>query len=93
MPYSDFTLERVKKAFELTLSDQIDNFADTPDLQCSDKLTETLRENVPLALASNTEKSCSEMIITLKPTLQSPPLNIQPDHPQLRRILNRKLIK
>lgn len=63
MPYSDFTLERVKKAFDLTLSDKINHFVDTPDLECSDRLTETLQENVPLALASNTEKSRSEMII------------------------------
>ncbi|HAA31723.1 MAG TPA: hypothetical protein DCE56_33530 [Cyanobacteria bacterium UBA8553] len=63
MSYSDFTLDRVKKAFNLTLSDKVDLFADAPELDCSDILTETLRENVPLALASNTEKSRSEMII------------------------------
>ena len=63
MSYSDFTLDRVKKAFDLTLSDKVDLFADAPELDCSDILTETLRENVPLALASNTEKSRSEMII------------------------------
>jgi hypothetical protein len=63
MSYSDFTLDKVKKAFDLTLSDKIDNFADTPELPCSDLLTATLKENVSLALASNTEKSRSEMII------------------------------
>ena len=63
MSYSDFTLDRVKKAFDLTLLDKVDLFADAPELDCIDILTETLRENVPLALASNTEKSRSEMII------------------------------
>jgi len=63
MSYSDFTLDRVKKVFDLTLSDKIDNFADTPELPCSAILTETLKENVSLALASNTEKSRSGMII------------------------------
>lgn len=63
MSYSDFTLDRVKKAFNLTLSDKVDKFADAPELKCSQILTEILRDNVPLALASNTEKSRSEMII------------------------------
>lgn len=63
MSYSDFTLNRVTKVFDLTLSDKVELFADAPEVDCSDTLTETLRENVPLALASNTEKSRSEMII------------------------------
>lgn len=63
MSYDDFTLNRVTKAFDLTLSDKIELFADAAELECSDTLTENLRENVPLALASNTEKSRSEMII------------------------------
>lgn len=63
MSYSDFTLNRVTKAFDLTLSDKVELFADAPEVDCSNILTETLRENVPLALASNTEKSRSEMII------------------------------
>lgn len=63
MAYSDFTLDKIKKAFNLTLLDQVDIFVETPELSCSAILTEVLRENVPLALASNTEKSRSEMII------------------------------
>jgi hypothetical protein len=61
--YSDFTLDRVRKTFGLTISDQIDIFASVDEVECPPLLAEVLRENVPLALASNTEKSRSEMII------------------------------
>ncbi len=63
MAYSDFTLETVKKTFDLSISDKIDIFSSVPELELTPFLAETLRENVPLALASNTEKSRSEMII------------------------------
>lgn len=64
MSYSEFTLDKVRKAFDLTIIDKVDIFASIPEIECSALLTEVLRENVPLALASNTEKSRSEMIIT-----------------------------
>jgi len=63
MPYSEFTLARVKKQFDLTTSEDTDIFAAVPELECSEYLVETLRYNVPLALASNSEKARSEMII------------------------------
>lgn len=63
MSYSDFTLDRVRKSFGLTISDKVDIFASIPEVECPELLAEILRENVPLALASNTEKSRSEMII------------------------------
>ncbi len=63
MPYSEFTLARVKKQFDLTTSEDTDIFAAVPELDCSEYLAETLRYNVPLALASNSEKARSEMII------------------------------
>ncbi|OYE00683.1 hypothetical protein [Nostoc sp. 'Peltigera membranacea cyanobiont' 232] len=63
MSYSDFTLDRVRKTFGLTISDKTDIFASVHEVECPPLLTELLRENVPLALASNTEKSRSEMII------------------------------
>lgn len=63
MAYSDFTLERVEKAFGLTLSDNVNLFADIPELESSDWLKETLGYNVPIALGSNTEKARSELII------------------------------
>ncbi|MEG4502439.1 hypothetical protein QUA81_02195 [Microcoleus sp. F6_B4] len=64
MPYSDFSLEKVKRTFQLTTSETVDLFGDVPDLECSALLTEILRYNVPLALASNSEKARSEMIVS-----------------------------
>jgi hypothetical protein len=63
MSYSDFTLDKVRKTFNLTISDKIDIFADIPEIETPPLLAENLRDNVPLALASNTDKSRSEMII------------------------------
>ena len=63
MYYSDFSLSSVKKAFQLNLIEKADLFADCAELQPSLLLRETLKENLSLALASNTEKSRSEMLI------------------------------
>jgi len=63
MSYSDFSLSSVKKAFQLHLIEQIDLFMSTPDLNPSPFLTAILKDNLQIALASNTEKSRSEMII------------------------------
>lgn len=63
MSYTDFTLDGVLRTFDLTLSEKVGMFSAVPELECSDFLSEILRENLPLALASNTEKSRSEMII------------------------------
>ncbi len=64
MAYSDFSLTSVKKAFDLTISARSDIFSEVPTVEVSNYLKETLVYNVPFALASNTEKSRSEMIIT-----------------------------
>lgn len=64
MSYSQFSLAKVKKEFELTTFEYTDIFAAIPELEPSEYLAETLRYNVPLALASNSEKARSEMIIT-----------------------------
>ncbi|MBD2296209.1 hypothetical protein H6G06_22690 [Anabaena sphaerica FACHB-251] len=64
MSYSDFTLETVKKNLHLNIFARDNIFADVEPLLVSDYLQETLAYNVPFALASNTEKSRSEMIIT-----------------------------
>jgi hypothetical protein len=64
MAYSDFTLTSITKAFSLSIRDQVDMFSAVAEVQISPLLKETLQENVPLALASNTEKSRSEMIIS-----------------------------
>lgn len=63
MSSSDFTLDKVRKTFGLTISDKIYIFASVHEVECPPLLAEVLLENVPLALASNTEKSHSEMII------------------------------
>ena len=64
MPYSDFSLEKVKRIFQLTTSETVDLFGNVPDLECSALLTEILRYNVPLAVANNSEQARSEMIIS-----------------------------
>jgi hypothetical protein len=63
MSYSDFTLETVKKKLHLQIREQVGLFANAPDVQPSGLLCETLDYNLPLALAINTEKSRSELII------------------------------
>ncbi len=64
MSYSDFTLETVKKKLYLNISSRENIFSQVAPLPVSEYLQETLAYNVPFALASNTEKSRSEMIIT-----------------------------
>ena len=63
MSYSDFTLETVKKNLHLNISSRDNIFSEVAPLPVSEYLQETLAYNVPFALASNTEKSRSEMII------------------------------
>ncbi len=64
MSYRQFTLATVKKNFDLTTFEEAGIFANVPAVKCSDPLAETLQYNIPLALASNTEKARSEMIIS-----------------------------
>ncbi|MEG4288041.1 hypothetical protein Q5692_04520 [Microcoleus sp. C2C3] len=63
MAYSDFTLEKVQKNFDLTISEDLDIFANVPELEPSNLLTEFLADYAQLALKINTEKARSEMII------------------------------
>ena len=63
MSYSDFTLDKVQKAFDLTISENQDLFANIPQLEPSPLLREFLQDNAQLALKINTEKARSEMII------------------------------
>ncbi|NEP84150.1 MAG: hypothetical protein F6K39_42170 [Okeania sp. SIO3B3] len=63
MPYSDFTLPKIQQEFSLTINEQVDIFANIPEVKPSDFLKQTLQNNLPLALAINTEKARSEMII------------------------------
>lgn len=64
MSYSQFSLGIIKTTFGITISEKVGIFADIPEVSYSDFLEETLRYNVPLALAINSEKSRSEMIIS-----------------------------
>lgn len=63
MSYSEFTLSKVQKEFDLIIKEKIDFFAETTSVEPSNFLKETLKDNLALALAINTEKSRSEMII------------------------------
>lgn len=63
MSYSEFTLAKVKAIFDLTTNEKVDFFVDSPTLEPSLLLKEILAYNLPLALASNSEKARSEMII------------------------------
>jgi hypothetical protein len=52
MSYSDFTLAKVKKDFDLITVEKMDIYSNVTELECSTLLTEILRYNLPLALAS-----------------------------------------
>jgi len=65
MSYSQFTtLEMIEAAFDITIADKVGIFANLPESQYSDLLRQTLQENISLALAINTEKARSELIVT-----------------------------
>ncbi len=64
MSYSEFSLDKVVKTFNLKTSERINLFTDTIAVECSSFLIQTLQYNVSLALAINTEKARSELIIS-----------------------------
>ena len=53
----------MQKNFDLTISEDLDLFANVPDLEPSSLLSEFLADYAQLALKINTEKARSEMII------------------------------
>ncbi|KOR30565.1 hypothetical protein TI04_05130 [Achromatium sp. WMS2] len=63
MSYSQFTLAILEKTFQLKIVDKVAMFTKIPTVSISPWLTETLNYNVPLALANDTEKARSEMIV------------------------------
>jgi hypothetical protein len=63
MAYSDFDLRTARERFGLTLREDLDLFAATPEVEVSRELREFLRMWSPAAVAMNTEKARSEMII------------------------------
>ncbi|MEA5596656.1 hypothetical protein [Rivularia sp. UHCC 0363] len=63
MAYSDLTLTKFKNNFDIHIEEKADLFAEVEPLEASDKLKSDLKETTELALAINTEKARSEMII------------------------------
>lgn len=63
MAYSDFTLNSVRIAFDLTINEVVDLYIDVDAIAPSNLLQSTLKETIPLASAINTEKARSELII------------------------------
>ena len=67
MAYSDFILASVKKQFQLNFIEKSNLFQDAPELQSSPLLQEILQDNLPLALASNTDQKsnnwCSHQLL------------------------------
>lgn len=63
MPYSQFTLTRVKRDFNLTTVEDLRFFPDVAPIQPSDTLRNYLEESLPLA-AAGSEKARSELIIS-----------------------------
>jgi len=64
MPYSNFTLKKVKQEFDLKVIENRALFSQIEEIEVSDYLKTTLNYNVPLALAIGTEKARSELIIS-----------------------------
>ncbi len=63
MPYNRFTLSQAKERLQLQIDETVDLFPEVEEAKISSFLAQFLEENVPLALAVNTEKSKSEIII------------------------------
>lgn len=56
MAYSDFTLSKVKRDFNIHIDEEINLFANIEPIEISDILKSSLEETTELALAINTEK-------------------------------------
>jgi hypothetical protein len=63
MAFGDFDLKTVNERFGLTVDERSDLFSAIPPALLSARLRETLDQWAPAALAMNTEKARSEMII------------------------------
>ncbi|CAK0755549.1 conserved hypothetical protein [Gammaproteobacteria bacterium] len=64
MSYSQFTLSNIEEIFHIQLIEKITLFSNIIPLQIPNRLSDLLEYNLPLALANNTEKARSEMIIS-----------------------------
>lgn len=63
MAYSDFDLKKVRNDFGLQIDEQSDLFAEVLPVQPGPTLANTLAETAQLAIAINSEKARSELII------------------------------
>ena len=63
MAYSEFTLSRLRESFSLNLEEPPNLFAHCLPIAESDFLKISIQENLSLAIAINTEKARSELII------------------------------
>ncbi len=63
MAYSNFTLETVRKTFDLEKIESTDIFSSSEPVDPSVELTKELAKKVPLAVAIRTEKARSELIV------------------------------
>ncbi len=63
MAYSDFTLKKIKAELNIKLVEKNSVFVHIKAVEISRYLKDTLKRNVSLALAINTEKARSELII------------------------------
>jgi hypothetical protein len=63
MPYTDFSLDKLKSDFHLTIAQDQRLFAALAPVEIPAALASLLEDNVPLALAIDTEKARSEFII------------------------------
>ncbi len=64
MSYKDFTIKKVQDIFGIEIIEKPGIFSDINEKSISQHLTETLKENIPLATSINTEKARSELIIS-----------------------------
>lgn len=64
MSYSQFSIDTVETTLGITIVETVGLFADTPPVEYSDFLAQSLQKYVPLALAIGTEKARSELILT-----------------------------
>jgi hypothetical protein len=64
MAYSNFQLKDIIKKFDIIINEKFNLFEHIMEVEYSEHLAFTLKENLTLAISINTEKSRSEMIIT-----------------------------
>ena len=64
MPYSDFTLKKVRQDLAIAIHEGGRFFPDVPPVKLDDLLLQELEEGLPLVLARGSEKARSEWIIS-----------------------------